>query len=73
VANSNCLNGIQCPGCGSEGPFQIAAKCWVEVSDDGTDPFSSRDWAWDGSSAIVCSECGKAGRVNEFAPKNISG
>ena len=35
--NSNCLEGIECPHCGSQGPFRVPVRVLGDaiVSDDG--------------------------------------
>jgi DNA-directed RNA polymerase subunit RPC12/RpoP len=63
-SNTNCLDGIRCPYCGSEDSFDIEAKCTVRVSDDGTD--EGRGFEWDENSAIACTDCGHADRVSAF-------
>jgi hypothetical protein len=62
--NENCLEGMACPHCGSEGPFEIAGKSWFKVYDDGTDEFS--DVEWDEDSACVCCSCNQQGLVKDF-------
>lgn len=62
--NVNCLAGFRCPKCGSYGPFQIAATCWVDVTDAGTgDP---TEFEWDEDSPCVCSECKHSSNVGGF-------
>ena len=53
--NENCLEGMRCPSCGSEGPFTIVVTALSEVSDDGTENFADVDWG-DGS-RIWCQDC----------------
>lgn len=63
--NSNCLEGIECPKCGSLGPFKIQVQGWALVSDDGSDDV--RELEWDAESAIWCPNCYQRGTVAEFS------
>ena len=63
--NTNCLEGIQCLGCGSEGPFEIKVKVYITVHDDGTDDIIG-DVEWDDDDPCICPECGKHGTVADF-------
>jgi hypothetical protein len=62
--NNNCLDGIKCPDCSSEGPFDIAALCVARVNDDGVE--DTRDFEWDNSSVCVCVICSKAAPLSDF-------
>ena len=64
--NSNCLSGMRCPNkeCGSYGPFYIAVKVDMLVSDEGSDPIGDENWAAD--SYCQCRECNRRGIVSEF-------
>lgn len=70
MSNENCLAGLRCPACDSEGPFKISSKCWAVVNDDGVD--ETTEVEWDGDSAIVCVGCGEMGIVSEFTRKETS-
>lgn len=61
--NENCLEGMRCPSCGSEGPFTIAVNTLSTVSDDGTEDFTDVEWG-DGS-RIWCQACEWNGVVVE--------
>jgi len=61
--NHNCLKGLACPQCESDGPFFVVATAEFEVHDDGTSEFT--DVEWDDSSAIRC-PCGRRGIVGDF-------
>ena len=63
MANSENLEGVQCPDCKSEGPFNIAASAWFSVHDDGT--AEHWDVEWDDNSMCQCS-CGKNGPLRDF-------
>ena len=65
--NSNCLEGIRCPECGSEEPFNISAQAVFRVCDDGTESYG--DVEWDDNSAIMCLECWHRGKVKAFKTK----
>ena len=67
MPNDNCLKGMQCPFCDSEGPFKIAARAWFTVHDDGTD-VDYEDVEWDDSSGCLCLtyDCNFCGFVKQF-------
>lgn len=64
MPNTNCLKGMNCPGCGSEGRFIISVQTLMEVSDDGT----GNDWdtEWGDNSYCECKSCGYSGKVKNF-------
>lgn len=62
--NTNCLEGMRCPKCGSEGPFAIEAKAVFEVHDDGTECY--RDVEWEDDSFCECMDCGHWALVENF-------
>lgn len=64
MPNENCLKGMKCPGCGSEGPFEIAATAWFTVVDDGTE--DHKDVEWDEHSSVHCPCCSFSGRVRDL-------
>jgi ribosomal protein L37E len=64
MPNDNCLEGMKCPRCGSEEPFNISAKACFKVFDDGTDSFGAVDW--DDDSVCECVNCNLRGFVCEF-------
>ena len=66
MPNSNCLKGMRCLGCKSEGPFMIEVPVSVVVNDDGTDWPKSQDIQWTDDSPCLCAECDYAGRVRHF-------
>lgn len=69
MANENCLLGMKCPKCGSEGPYGIAVKAWCpDVTDDGTDGLG--DIEWDDKSICVCKACDFNGVVADFYEEN---
>ena len=63
--NINCLKGIQCPKCGSEGPFVIEVTTTVLMSDDGWDEHVS-DTIWEDTSYCRCVDCDHVGKVVDF-------
>jgi hypothetical protein len=66
--NTNCLDGLKCPKCGSLGPYGISVRAFATVSDDGTDEFDGVEWEDD--SYCGCMECNFKGEVrNFFVPK----
>lgn len=68
--NENCLQGFECPQCGSYGPFRIHATVNGEtlVSDDGTEGVEG-DVEWEDSSTCSCTDCGHSGTVRDFLGK----
>ena len=69
MANENCLEGMRCPKCRSEGPFRIVATCWVEVHDNGIE--HSYDHEWEDLSSCICADpgCLYIGKVGGFKKK----
>lgn len=65
MTNENCLAGMQCPHCGSEGPFAIAIDTVCIVSDEGIED-QIGDSDWDRNSYCECRECGNAQKVMDF-------
>lgn len=64
MANSNVLEGWECPDCASEGPFRIIATCTAVVDDDGV--YDAVDYAWDDDSRAECLTCRRYGTVVDF-------
>jgi len=63
--NKNCLEGVECPSCGYEDAFFIAAHILVKVTDDGTDDTGS-DYVWDWDSYCQCCDCDHEGVLKDF-------
>lgn len=53
--NTNCLEGIRCPNCGSLGPFLVISECLAIVADDGVEQTSDHDWSY--SKVCACQDC----------------
>jgi hypothetical protein len=69
MANVNCLQGMQCPQCGSEEPFRLDVSATVVMWDEGSDPDEGMgDLDWDNDSACRCMACDFAGTVLHFCP-----
>lgn len=62
--NINCLEGMICPKCGNEGPFDIAGATIFRVSDDGVEYYEGAEW--DDTSICACSECIHIATVGAF-------
>ena len=62
--NENCLAGMACPKCKSNGPFMIATTCWAQVHDDGVEDTSEHEW--DENSACLCKDCKFSSKVGSF-------
>lgn len=65
MANTNCLEGVQCPKCKQEHGFHITAKILVYVTDEGTEDLQG-DYEWDKDSFCKCIECEHTGTVKDF-------
>lgn len=63
--NNNCLEGIKCPHCGSEGPFVIEVQTQVLLYDNGSEDYNS-DHHWDDNSYMRCFECDAEGTTEYF-------
>lgn len=66
MPNTNVLEGMRCPKCGSEEPFRINISMDAEVSDNGTDVNSHMDIEWEDGSRCECLACDHVGSVREF-------
>ena len=67
MANVNCLQGMRCPRCGSEGPYVIAAHVLIEVSDSGTGDIRGEVY-WADDHACQCQACQTWGQVGTYKP-----
>jgi hypothetical protein len=63
--NSNCLEGVRCPKCKVEGPFNIVAEVTVKVFDEGVAEVSG-DTDWGDESTIICLGCQHFANVKNF-------
>ena len=66
MANTNCLAGIRCPSCGSEGPFIVEVTVQVVMSDEGSE-YGEGDLHWDEESYMRCVECDADGTAADFS------
>ena len=62
--NTNALAGMQCPECGSFGPFRIAGTATFEVTDLGVEDLFNP--AWDDASFCICIACNYDGVIMDF-------
>lgn len=62
--NENCLAGMACPKCKSNGPFLIVTTCWAQVHDDGIEDTSEHEW--DENSTCLCKACKFSSKVGSF-------
>jgi DNA-directed RNA polymerase subunit RPC12/RpoP len=67
--NTNVLEDIACPNCGSRSCFKIIVSCIADVLDDGID--GTEDSDWDEQSHIDCKECQHSGIVKDFTVKGL--
>lgn len=65
MPNTNCLMGMQCPVCESEGAFIINVKVDMVTTDEGTE-YSEGEHYWDDSSYCKCQACKYEATVKEF-------
>lgn len=65
--NTNILEGMSCPKCGSYGPFEIAVLVTARVSDDES-AIPPQDHDWDDASPMKCLEpdCEFTGQAINF-------
>ena len=70
ISNTNCLEGIKCPNCGSEGPFIIEVRTQVMMHDDGSEDYNG-DIHWDDNSYMRCFECDEDGPAKHFRTTTI--
>lgn len=67
MPNENCLEGMACPKCQSEGPFHIQVTAMARVSDDGIEETNNPEW--DDASFCMCHDCEHTGDVSDFTAK----
>lgn len=65
MANTNCLQGMQCPKCQDEGPFAIACDVVFLIGDDGTED-QIGDNTFEDDSYCECRECNHHATVADF-------
>ena len=63
--NDNCLAGIRCPSCGSEGSFWVDTECLAEWTDDGVGEIEYAEFKSDGYAR--CVECDWQGETIRLA------
>ena len=68
MTNTNCLKGIQCPACGQEDRFKIAALIACLVTDNGSEPVG--DHEWNDESSNHCPQCGFDAKLKDFTKRN---
>jgi hypothetical protein len=66
--NTKCLDGRQCSGCGSLGPFQIWSSGYVIWTDAGTGVSEPSTFQFTEDAKARCMECNTAGTVQEILP-----
>lgn len=59
--NSNCLEGVECPHCGSQGPFRVPVEVRGDavVSDDGIEELTRSESEFLYDTDWRCLDCGK--------------
>lgn len=64
--NVNCLDGKQCPKCGSFGPIEVMVSTRVLLYDDGSDYAQDGAIEYDNESPATCPDCHYEGRFGDF-------
>lgn len=64
--NSNCLDGKQCPKCGSLGPFDVVVSMHVLLHDSGADDAEDASIEYDDDSLARCDACSYQGQFRDF-------
>lgn len=64
MSNTNCLEGMACPKCGEEEPFNIEMKSVFTIYDQGTDSYGDTEWG--DESYCECLHCHFYGTVANF-------
>lgn len=65
--NTNCLEGMKCPKCGSLEPFRIEVTTTAIMYDEGSDYDKyGGDLDWEDESYCKCMECDFEGAVKDF-------
>lgn len=61
MKNDNCLKGVECPHCGSQGPFRVPVRVHGDalVSDDGIEELNRSESEFLYEVDWRCVECGK--------------
>ena len=71
MANTNCLEGWKCPGCGQDEAFFVSAVINMLLTDDGTEHVGGADAYYDDESFCRCFDCDEEGKVSDFAPNSV--
>ena len=66
MSNTNCLEGVRCPECGSEGPFIVEVRQQVRMYDEGTEEVEG-DIHWDDGAYMRCEACDFDGTAVDFS------
>ena len=65
MPNTNCLAGMRCPKCGSEGPFRIGCQVSCIAYDNGVETYENPEWY--NSDSCVCMMCSHGSDVAGFS------
>jgi phage FluMu protein Com len=65
MPNTDCLEGIRCPGCKQEDELMIELLVSVRITDDGTED-QGGDYEWDDNSPCSCPKCKFLGTIKDF-------
>jgi len=73
MPNENCLAGMKCPECESEGPFDIEVVTMVTMHDDGSEDCKVGDGMdWGPKSACACQRCSYSGEADDFREEEVA-
>ena len=64
MPNENCLKGMRCSKCGSEGPFKINVSAMAVIHDDGVAEYTEPDWP--DHTFCACNQCGHRSTAGHF-------
>lgn len=64
LTNSNVLEGVECPQCGQSASFEVVAKAWFTLSDEGTESYKEVDW--DDTAPTRCPACKHLGPMSIY-------
>lgn len=64
MTNTNCLDGLRCPKCPTDGPLRIHGNAEFIMHDNGHD--AVQNITWEDSNFCACDLCGFEGVVSDF-------
>jgi hypothetical protein len=64
--NVNCLDGKQCPKCGSYGPFEVVVSMRIMLYDGGSGDAEDGAIEYDEDTPAMCYSCRYRGKFGDF-------